>query len=174
MRYNVADLLKSSTGRTRVVELDEPFRLEDSDVELVAPVTGRVSFTRDHAGILVQGTLQTAARLACVRCLEPVDAPVLFELAEEFVPSVYIPGGPDIAAQEDREADLEIDEHHVLDLSEVVRQAIEVALPIHVLCRGTCKGLCPQCGANLNDGACDCRPAADPRWAPLQELISDE
>jgi uncharacterized protein len=174
MRYNVADLLKSPPGRTRAVELDEPFRIAESDVELVAPVQGRLLFTRDHAGILVRGSLRTAARLHCVRCLEPVEARVEFEIADEFLPSVYIPGGPALTPASERESATEIDVHHVLDLAEVVRQGIEISLPVHVLCSAACRGLCPQCGVNWNETSCDCEPPVDPRWGPLRELLQDE
>jgi uncharacterized protein len=179
MRYNVADLLKSPTGRSRVVAVDEPFEFHldadpESRVELVKPLRGQARFTRDHQGILVQAVLRTAARMSCIRCLEPVDVDIQLELEEEFLPTVYIPGGPDIVPRGDREPDTEIDEHHVLDLSEVARQAVELSLPMHTLCREACRGLCPQCGANWNETTCDCEPPADPRWQAIREMIEPD
>ena len=174
MRYNVADLLKSPPGRTRTVDVDEPLRLEDSDVELTSPMQGRLTFTRDHAGILVQGRLRTTARLMCVRCLETVDERVDIELSDEFLPTVHIPGGPDLVGGPDREAATEIDEHHVLDVTEVVRQGVLIAMPLHVLCAADCRGLCPQCGANRNEVDCGCAPPEDPRWGPLRELLAGD
>ncbi|HUP28016.1 MAG TPA: DUF177 domain-containing protein, partial [Chloroflexia bacterium] len=65
----------------------------------------------------------------------------------------------------------DIDANHMMDLSEPVRQAILVALPMKPLCREDCKGLCPNCGANWNDGLCDCTPEQmDNHWVGLREL----
>ena len=67
-----------------------------------------------------------------------------------------------------------IDEHHILDLTEAIRQYRVMALPMKPLCREECAGLCPTCGKNLNTGPCDC-PAneIDPRWAKLLKLKSE-
>jgi uncharacterized protein len=66
-----------------------------------------------------------------------------------------------------------IDEHHILDLTEAIRQYALLALPMKPLCQESCAGLCPSCGHNLNQGACNCPPeAGDPRWSELNELAS--
>jgi uncharacterized protein len=65
-----------------------------------------------------------------------------------------------------------IDDHHVLDLSEVLRQDALLATPMHVVCDDECRGLCPTCGQNLNEGPCDCPPEGDPRWSALQDLLN--
>ena len=65
-----------------------------------------------------------------------------------------------------------VDEHHILDLHEVVRQRLLIGQPPHPLCADACQGLCPTCGKNLNDGGCDCAAEdADPRWAALRQLL---
>jgi uncharacterized protein len=68
-----------------------------------------------------------------------------------------------------------IDEHHILDLSEVIRQGLWLAIPMEILCRPDCAGLCPRCGGNRNLGECNCDQAAiDPRWGALQALLASE
>jgi uncharacterized protein len=57
-----------------------------------------------------------------------------------------------------------------LDLTEALREEVFLAVPAFVECRPDCKGLCPRCGANLNDGPCGCPPAGDPRWDALKGL----
>jgi uncharacterized protein len=58
-----------------------------------------------------------------------------------------------------------------VELDEDVRQTIEIAVPLKLLCNERCKGLCPQCGKNLNNGPCTCELAeVDPRWESLQNL----
>jgi uncharacterized protein len=71
-----------------------------------------------------------------------------------------------------------IDQNHELDLREMVRQDILLELPMHTLCAETCRGLCPECGADLNEGSCEHdghevvdRPVMDERLAALARLL---
>jgi uncharacterized protein len=57
-----------------------------------------------------------------------------------------------------------------IDLHEMVRQEVELELPVKVICKDDCKGLCPQCGENLNEGSCGCNVITDPRWSALNKL----
>jgi uncharacterized protein len=57
-----------------------------------------------------------------------------------------------------------------LELGDVIREALILAAPEYPLCREDCRGLCPRCGAELNEGPCGCRSEADPRWAALDAL----
>jgi len=174
MRYNVAALLKSPYGTARVIEVDEALDLADGDVTLVEPVRGRLRFLRDPAGILVEGHLATRARAACVRCLEPVDLDLELDISEHFRPTVWMVDGPPIQVDpnEEDEPATSIDGHHMLDLRGVLWQDVLVAMPTHTLCREDCAGLCPACGGNRNAEPCDCRPAADPRWAALDTVAA--
>src|ERR671919_630513 len=76
-----------------------------------------------------------------------------------------------------REEDLETSfyRNEQIDLNELLREQFYLALPMKPLCRDECKGLCPQCGTNLNTGTCDCGPGwEDPRLAALKQLKSRE
>ncbi len=65
-----------------------------------------------------------------------------------------------------------IDEAHRLDLEDPMREYALLSIPMLPLCREDCKGLCPQCGANLNDGPCDCdTEQVDDRLAALKHLL---
>lgn len=174
MRYIVADLLKRPTGASRFVELSEPFELADDEVTLLAPVSGRLRFVRDHAGILVQGRLRTTLAVECARCLAPAPTEIEFELEEHFRPTVQIREGPPILKDPDEEEEpaTDIDAHHVLDLSAVIEQNILVNMPLHPLCHADCRGLCPTCGHDLNDGPCSCEARSDPRWDALRALLA--
>lgn len=169
MRYNVAGLLKSPTGASRLIDVDETFDLGEPDARLIAPLRGRLRLIRDHAGVWVDGALATRAEVTCGRCLEPAEVELEIEISEHFRPTVAISEGPPILVDPDEEDEpaTEIDEHHMLDLGPVLWQNIMLALPLHVLCRPDCAGLCVTCGKNLNLGPCDCRPEPDPRWAAL-------
>jgi uncharacterized protein len=170
VRYNAAQLLKGSSGETRIVDVDDRIVFDEDGVIVIDPVRGTLRLTRDHAGILVQGELVTRVRTICSRCLAPAEAEIRFFLEEEFHPSVYIPGGPPVPPAAEREPATQLDEHHVLDISEVVRQDIAVSVPLNAVCRADCKGLCPSCGADWNSEECSCAEERDPRWAALEEL----
>lgn len=176
MRYNVADLLRSSTGAIREAEVEGHVSLEDPSILELTPVTGSARFTRDDAGVLVVADLAITVEMPCARCLEPVAVTLTLELCEQFRPTVPLPGGPEVAGddpEEDEDTATLINEQHVLDLTEVVRQAALIALPLHPLCRPDCAGLCPICGQDLNVGSCDCEPEPDPRWAQLRAMIDE-
>ncbi len=98
--------------------------------------------------------------------------PVEFSLEEEFYPSVDIVTGASLPVLPDREQATQIDEHHVLDLTEVTRQNILLAIPPSPVCRTKCAGLCPHCGKNWNEGPCDCKEEnIDPRMQVLKQLL---
>jgi uncharacterized protein len=173
MVYNVAGLLKAHSGTTREVDLEAWPELGEPDVRLLEPLAGRLRLTRDHNGILVQGRLTTRLSLPCARCLAPAEAEVALELEEHFRPSVFLPGGPAVEPDPEDDVATWIDERHQVDLAEVLRQALLLAVPAHPLCRPDCRGLCPRCGQDWNAGPCDCQPEPDPRWQALG-MVWDE
>lgn len=180
MRYNVAQLLRAPTGTTRTRDVDEPVDdvqalLDGDGVNARGPVQGAVTLMRTTDGILVTGTLETSLELMCDRCLDTFEVPVKIELEENFRPTIDINSGAALPPVKGEELATLIDEHHILDLSEVVRQGILLATPMHPVCRPDCAGLCPRCGQNLNEGQCNCETdTVDPRWSKLQGLLDDQ
>ncbi len=176
MLYNVAQLLKGPTGGERRYDLSQDITALDPDLDPVQPIEGWIRLMRTSQGVLASGTLRTVLQMECSRCLEPCEVEVEIELEEEFRPTVPISDAPvDLVPEEERDDALIIDEHHILDLREVVRQGIWLAAPMEALCRVDCAGLCSRCGGNRNLGECTCKePAIDPRWAALQSLLTTE
>ncbi len=169
MQYNVAQLLKQAVGSTRSYQFDE--RLEPVD-GLPRRAVARVLLTRTNRGILVQGTARVEVHCQCSRCLEEFDTELEFAFEEEYLPTRDIVTGALLPLPEDDSAFL-IDENHILDFKEAIRQYTVINTPIRVLCRPDCAGLCPTCGQNLNLGGCDCpREAVDPRLAALAKLLN--
>jgi uncharacterized protein len=172
LSYNVAALLKSEPGAQRTFDVDVDISGIDQDLVLTKPLTGRLRLLRTDSGILATGRLQTEALVPCRRCLEPMIVGVEIELEEEFQPSIDIFTGAAIAAADSEDEVTRIDDHHILDLTEVVRQNLLLATPTSPLCRPDCRGLCPTCGANLNEEPCSCqREEEDPRLAALRDLL---
>jgi uncharacterized protein len=171
MRINVAQLLKEPAGSVRRHEVSEDIRGIDGNLEIQDLLTGRLRMLRTTDGILVTGALRTLLELQCCRCLEPCPVPIRFEVEEEFSPSVDIHTGAKLPVTKAEEEGTIIDEHHTLDLTEIVRQSILLAQPMLPLCAEDCCGLCAECGQNLNEGQCDCTTeAVDPRLEILKQL----
>jgi uncharacterized protein len=172
MRFNVAQLLKSPAGASREYDLNEDISGIDRDLDATKPLVGRVRLLRTGNGVLVTGRVSTEARVPCRRCLQPAVVPVHVDLEEEFRPSIDIVTGTELPLEDGEDAATRTDEHHILDLTEVVRQGLLLALPMSAVCRLDCKGLCPNCGANWNESPCACQPEhEDPRLAVLRELL---
>jgi uncharacterized protein len=177
LRFNVAQLMKDAVGAYRHADVAADLLELAPDLDIAeggspSAVEGSLRMMHTNQGIFVQGKLIGETQLACARCLEPV--PVDFEvyLEEMFVPTVDMATGKLIEPEEEDQA-LWIDEHHTLDLTEVLRQNVLLELPVHVLCKEECRGLCPECGTNLNQSTCSCGPDVDPRWASLTELLKN-
>jgi uncharacterized protein len=141
--------------------------------------SGRAELVEEHYGkhevikdIRLRGRLSAALELQCARCLEPVPQSIQreFEL-------LYRPLGADAGRDElsvtDAEAEIGYYQGDGLQLEDVLREQVLLALPLKITCREDCKGLCPQCGKNLNQEQCSCSLAVeDPRWAALKEVRS--
>ncbi len=157
--FNIAQLLKAPTGTIRRVVVDEQDPELAADLHLVSPIRGSLKLMRTTAGILVEGKLTYEVELTCSRCLEPFSRTQVIELDEEFVPVVDVTTGIALPEPEDLDA-FRLTADHVLDLSEAIRQYVILESPLQPLCNEGCKGLCSQCGANLNLGSCECQLAA--------------
>ena len=166
MQTNVAQLLKAPVGSLRTLPVDD--NLEDNGT--IYHVQGEVVLIRTNDSILVQGTLATQTKITCSRCLKPFTLKIPLKIQEEFFPTIDIITGMKLPKPEDP-GSFTIDEHHILDLTEAIRQYIVTAMPMKPLCKAECAGLCAACGKDLNLGACDCKQEeADPRWAELLKL----
>ena len=138
---------------------------------------GRAELLAEHRGgndivkdIRVVGSFSTQVGAPCARCVEPVANKVSgdFDL-------LYRPLGVD-AAKDERaisEAETEIGYYagEGIELEDVLREQILLALPVKIVCSESCRGLCPHCGKNLNVESCECdEHMPDPRWAALADI----
>jgi uncharacterized protein len=149
MFINVAQLLKENIGSSRIVQINEP--VVDKDIR---DVEGELSLLRTKYGILVEGKLTANISSTCSRCLSPVNHRVNFALAEEYFQTVNIINGSFLRNNPEN---FTIDRNHNLDLIDAVIQYSSLALPMKLLCRPDCAGICSCCGDNLNEGSCTCK-----------------
>ena len=172
MQFNVAQLLRSAAGASREYDLEEDITGIDKELDVVKPLQGKVKFLRTGDGILVTGHLQAEVNLPCRRCLAPVAVPVAIDLEEQFRPSIDLLTGQPVPLEDAEEKATRTDARHMLDLTEVVRQNLLLSLPMSALCSSQCRGLCPECGENLNERSCKCQhEEGDPRLAALRDLL---
>ncbi len=180
MFIRIADL------ELRKVQFDEEFKPGDidfgPDLRQTVPlkVKGQAELLREHHGgkvivpsIRLVGEMAGGFEASCARCIEPVPQQVstAFDL-------VYKPMGSDRRGEEVSisEAETEIGYYQGdgMELADSVREQVLLALPVKVVCNAECKGICPQCGKNLNEGSCGCETrVSDPRWDALKELKKD-
>jgi uncharacterized protein len=139
--------------------------------------SGRAQLVEEHHGkrnviqdIRLNGELATRLELLCARCLEPVaqDVTRKFDL-------LYRPLGTDAGNEElsvtVAEAEVGYYQGDGLLLEDAIREQVLLAVPLKVVCREDCKGLCPTCGKNRNTEPCSCAPPlGDPRWSALKDL----
>lgn len=122
-------------------------------------VTGRVE---NRAGVVtLQARAQTTLHTQCDRCLAPIRRPLQADFENVLVTET----------QGDENDELLVCEDQMLDMDTLARTNLVLALPMKELCRPDCKGLCPRCGKDLNDGPCGCKPEEHTAFSKLRELL---
>lgn len=172
MIYNVAQLMKAPVGTTQVNDFHEEDFQADDDIHVVGPLDGHVRMRRTNQGLLVDGWVDLTLQLECSRCLKVFEQPMHITFEEQFYPTVDVVSGLPLAPFDEEEI-FPIDAHHELDLTEAIRQNALTELPMVTLCQEDCKGLCSQCGHDLNLGPCECKPEVDARLSVLEKLLQN-
>lgn len=171
------DLNKLHGQREHVERRFEPsaFEPQDDDYRVASPVELSMDVERTGGDAYrVTGRASARLEMQCGRCLEPFEIPVDTTFELRYVPATRNAG----------EGEREIDEDDLttayyregaLDVIEMLREQFQLALPMKPLCTEACKGLCPECGTNLNRTDCGHTPKwQDPRLAALQGLLSHD
>jgi len=166
LSLDVHHLLAEPTGTTLDVHIEEGQQRLADDL-LVGFLRGEVELLRTDYGLFAQGEIATQVDTQCVRCLTPIPCSLTVRLADHFA---YNPRTLD----QDQDPVFPILGKGTIDLAPPLREHILLNLPLHPLCRSDCRGLCSQCGANLNETKCDCSQLEiDPRLAVLKALFRE-
>jgi uncharacterized protein len=175
MRLDLSHIRQPETAFLRQYE---PSALAggDDDYRIIAPVTLAFTIHKDQDRFRLVGTVSTTLELRCSRCLEPFTLPVnaAFDLR-------YLPERTAAPDEDTEDGELGVEDASAtfytgdeIDLGDLMREQFYLALPMKPLCRPDCKGLCPQCGTNLNTDTCQCEARwEDPRLARLKALIPE-
>lgn len=144
--------------------------LDDERVDLAEAPSVSGLITRREPKVVVEGQFTAVAQVECDRCLRPVQLPVSSEFRVEYVTAdVYQVFESAELAEEDLA--LSIFDGEAIDVDEIVREQLLLAVPSHAICEDSCKGLCQVCGTDRNLIDCNCSPLEiDPRWTGLKDL----
>lgn len=135
-------------------------------------ITFDIVLLKKGSEVTLTGTAGFTLTLQCSRCLENFTTQKQEDLSAHFVKrETYV------SKQKEKlmESDITIENYDkdIIDLTQIIYDAINLAIPMKPLCKEDCKGLCPICGTNLNKETCNCqREKTDPRWEPLKKLIN--
>ena len=169
IRIPVDTVGKAGIDRDLMISPEDLERiLADQDIKVRSPLRIKYTIMRVdstiHASISVRGEIHAH----CSRCLDPVDYAI-----DRFFESDYIPAEADMPCDLEAARDnpnLGYYRKEIL-LGEYIISELIVSLPVRFVCSPSCKGLCPNCGANLNYGPCMCTKPSDPRLDVLKELV---
>lgn len=164
------DKLEGKSAKFEHTYEPEELVLDDEHARLIEPprITGRVN--RSGEEVRLQGTIRTRADVDCDRCLKQVTVPVETSFDVTYVPAEVMTGTEEAELQAE-DLSLSVYEDDVIDVDELVREQVLLALPLRALCVEDCKGLCPVCGANRNETTCECETKEiDPRWSGLKDI----
>jgi uncharacterized protein len=118
----------------------------------------------------VRGHLDVAMEAECDLCLETASYPVALDFDLFYAPAADGPEGEEIALGAE-DSDVDFYQGDGVELENILREQVLLALPMQRLCREDCRGICPVCGENRNRVQCGCRPTLpDDRWAALRSL----
>lgn len=169
MKIELANL---SEGRGTFVHVYEPAELDvmEDRLALVSPARVEGQVKRSGNDAFVEGRIDADVEVECDRCLQPVKFPVRTEFAVAFI--------TEREYEQTQAAELTADDMSVsvfdgesIDIDEVVREQVLLAVPARALCNDNCKGMCANCGADLNLTICGCDTTeVDPRWETLKKL----
>ncbi|MBN4076436.1 DUF177 domain-containing protein [Gemmatimonas aurantiaca] len=149
----------------------EELDFELAEVRLAEGVGIDMSIQQTDTEYFVNGECSATVEMDCARCLEVAQ----IELHGELSLVVIRPTAGDTSAfGKDGDEAIRLDVDEVLNLDDYIRQALFTEVPLKPLCREDCRGLCSVCGANKNEGSCDCEAESrDSRWDALRDSTED-
>lgn len=160
LRLNVGFLINAGVGYNRHFDFFLPI-MKDEDGLILADVEGTARISRTPQGLLVEGKFTGSTHLECVRCLSDYSQPLKWDFIELYA----------FTQDNITESGLLVPEDAHIDLQPLVREFAILEFPIKPLCNQDCKGLCPECGQNLNEKNCGHQPPADSPFSALKELL---
>ncbi len=173
MKINVAPLLKRDVGATADYHVGEdPIDPHGDNAGLrdagAVSIDADITATHTNPGAYLEGDADARLAVTCARCLRPVETPVHADFAEQYYATIGVEHGEQLGAPPlDAKT---IGSDFRIDLVPLLREELILATPLAPLCRPDCRGLCEECGRDLNLEPHEHQTPTDERWAKLQAL----
>lgn len=168
MIIDIQDLINSTVDEKKIDCKFSKDYLDDGSeiVKYIAPIEIKGSFVLIGDIVNFDAKVCTKLLLTCSRCNDKFPYDVEIEIHEKFSSQKNL----DLLNLEDE--DINLFENNRIDIDNIIENNIIISLPIKRLCREDCKGLCPNCGTNLNYSSCNCKnEEIDPRMAKLKDFF---
>lgn len=150
-------------------ELKFPITLNEVMLKEDVHVFLRASRFRDK--VLVNGRIISDASMVCSRCLKKFSFPLKISFNIEYIPYSHLIAEDDEHELSKKELDVSFYRDDEIDIGDLVREQVLLAVPIKPLCESNCRGICFKCGTNLNETSCECSTRGiDPRLEPLKKF----
>jgi uncharacterized protein len=173
MKIDLSEIA-GTVGMHAAQKIEQPCSPKEMGFDCTGPITGKLEISNTGTLLIITGEIETKVAFECSLCLEQFTVPVKTEIEEEFKLEKIGDAIQAIPVDED-DLNAGMVTHNILDVGELARQNLLVALPIQPICRPECKGLCPTCGENLNVGECTCPPPEhESPFAVLADLLDDD
>ena len=162
--------LEGGKGDFAHVYRPEDLNPVDERISLTGPasISGKVRLSGHE--VFVNGHVETRVQVECDRCLQQVELPVNSDFSLEYITGSDYESS-EVAELTEAEMSVAVFDGDAIDVDEIVKEQVLLAVPTRMLCREDCKGICPECGVDRNTGECSCvTDDIDPRWAALKNL----
>ncbi|MBV4414904.1 YceD family protein [Clostridium tyrobutyricum] len=165
MKLDISDLLNKEifTKKLDIILKDDSFYDGKEHIGILSPIRLLANLEKTDHMITLKGKVSGVLELTCSRCLKKFAHAINININERFTDKKIVDCDEDIFFINDG----------YIDITQIIENNIILALPIKRLCKENCKGLCPECGTNLNDSICNCKENnIDPRWEKLKDMFS--
>lgn len=165
MIISIADSMKKAVSRDLDFSFEAPdFESLEEETKFIEPVQVKGTLFSEAGRIDLDVTVKTVINLVCTRCLDHFRQKVDLKITETWAKDV---------AEDDMDT-LPLSEGDTVDITDLLTKDIISSLPMQALCSEDCRGLCQECGANLNRETCDCdKEQVDIRFAALKDLFKE-
>lgn len=168
-------IIDLSRTTKETIDFEKTFAPDELDLDeqtsMSEPLSARGNIRRRGEEAFLRGTIKGGVSVNCSRCLKEAVVPVETEISAHLVTLEQYTAQKAERLNDEEDFQTEVYDGVNVNLAEIVREQILVDLPVKNVCREDCRGLCPQCGTNLNEQECSCpQNDIDPRWAALKNL----
>lgn len=165
MKVSLTELVEGQKKELNM-ELEDHIKMLNylgDEIKLITPTVFKGQVYNAQGDLYIQGKVESLAEFSCYRCLKKFQQEIVGEVSEELM--------KENAPKTEEDAYFLI-ENNEIDISEIMENALILALPMKIVCDEHCKGLCLACGKDLNEDHCDCKKDdIDPRLSKLKDLL---